>query len=306
MAAIQINFADIRPKIDVSVCQAEPEVQKVSSQKGKKHEVFCYSAEDIKKMLTYFDENNQPLHKMLLILSLNMARRIGDTLTFKWFQFYKEDGTFRKDLLEFAEQKTDKLANPHINKAVRNAINEYIQATGCEPSKNNYNEYICVQLSGNHAGEVLSYAGHLKALKTAAKKVGIEQNIGTHSARKTFGMINKQLHPTDADAMEILQSIFNHSDTKVTKRYIGITKQKVDGYYEDVGNYFEDYILGNKQLTDVNTSIISIDINKVLDLLALAYQMIPETNSNKAIEDFNTLRAMLIEESVGSKRIKEA
>lgn len=309
MAAIAINLADLQPKIQVTTNQptAEP---KVSNQKGKKHEVYCYTAEDIKKMLTYFDEKNQPLHKMLLILSLNMARRIGDTLTFKWEQFYKPDGSFRKDLLEFNEQKTDKLANPHINKAVKAAIESYCITVGCDPSKNNYGEYICLQLTGNHAGEVLSYAGHLKALKTAAKAVGIEQNIGTHSARKTFGMINKQLHPTDGDAMEILQSIFNHSDTKVTKRYIGITKQKIDNYYEDVGDYFTDYVLGDKRLAAVNTSVVSIDVNKLRDLITMAYQEgidnAGDSNPMTHIEAINALMTMLDEESIGSKRIKEA
>ena len=175
--------------------------------------------------------------------------------------------------MEIQEDKTDKLANPKINKAVRQAIELYITNTRCNPAKNNYSEYVFLQLTGTHRGSVLSESGHFKALKNAAKELGIEYNRGTHSARKFFGMMSRMLHPGDYDSMELLQTIYNHSDTKTTKHYIGLTKKKVDKYYDDMGEFFDDYIVGDKEYEQVSDKpVVSLDSNDLRDIIKAAYE----------------------------------
>lgn len=255
--------------------------QQTNKKCGKKSEVYPYEIQDVKRLLEYFKEKNQWIHYLALTLSCNMARRIGDTLSFTWENIFDpETGKIRKDILEIQEDKTDKLANPHINSAVRNAIYLYIENTGCKPEKNNYQNPMFMQLSGTHRGTTLTDSGHLKALKKAAKELGIEYNIGTHSGRKFFGMMNRQLHPGDYDSMEILQTIYNHSDTKTTKHYIGLTKKKVDQYYDDMGNFFEDYITGEKEYTVAKDKpVISLDSNDLRDVIKAAYEA-GKNNSN--------------------------
>lgn len=241
---------------------------------GQKSEVYPYSVEDLKRMLEYFKEHNSWIHYLVLTFSCNLARRIGDTLSLTWENLYNpETGKIRRDIKEIEEEKTDKLANPHINSAIRNAVMLYIEKTHCRPEKNNYSEPIFMQLSGTYRGNVLTESGHLKALKKAAKALEIEYNIGTHSGRKFFGMLNRQLHPGDYDSMEILQTIYNHSDTKTTKHYIGLTKKKVDKYYDDMGDFFEDYVVGEKEYQcQSEKPVISLDSNDLRDVIRVAYE----------------------------------
>lgn len=261
------------PKVVCIVNKEQPKCE-TNKKKGRKSEVYAYELDDVKRMLNYFKDNKKWIHYLLLTFGCNMARRVGDTLSLKWSNIYDPStGRIRSDILEISEDKTDKLANPKINKAVRDAIELYIANTNCNPAENDYADSVFLQLSGTHKGTILSESGHLKALKRAAKELGIDYNIGTHSARKFFGKVNRMLHPGDYDSMEILQTIYNHSDTKTTKHYIGLTKQKVDKYYDDMGEFYSDYVVGDKEYTQVaNKPIVSLDTNDLRDIIKAAYE----------------------------------
>ena len=270
-----------------------------NKKKGKKSEVFPIEIPDIKKLMNYFEENEMWQHYLIFVVSCNMARRIGDTLTFTWEHFFNPTtGKLRNDLMEFVEDKTDKLANPHINSAVRKAVMLYIEKTGINPADNNYKDYVFIQTSGKFKGRVITADGYRKGLKKAANAVGIEYNIGTHSPRKTFGMINRMLHPNDYDSMELLRTIFNHRDTKTTSHYIGLTKQKVDEYYDDMGSFFDDYITGDKTYTEISTKpVVSIDANDLREIIKEAYKAgaenAQEADPTAHIEAINKIMAMI-------------
>lgn len=265
-----------------------------NKKKGRKSEVYPFQLEDTKKMIAYFEEKEMWLQYLLFVMGCNMARRVGDTLTLTWEHLYNpQNGNLRDDILEIAEDKTDKLANPRINSACRKAIEKYIEKTGVKPEKNNYHEYVFLQLTGTHKGTVITSDGYRKALKKAAEAVGITYNVGTHSPRKTFGMLSRMIHPNDYDSMELLQTIYNHSDTKTTKHYIGLTKQKVDQYYDDMGGFFDDYVTGSKEYTDVSDKpIISIEVSDLRDIIAMA--LAEKVNgTEEALEAMNTIMSIV-------------
>lgn len=245
-----------------------------NKKKGRKSEVYAFEIEDLRKMMEYFVSNGSWLHYMLFVISLNMARRVGDTLSLKWEHFFNPaTGKFRAELLEIIEDKTDKLANPLINEACQEAINLYLSKVNYDPAVENYQGYVFMQLSGTGKGNVLSADGWRKALKRAAENCGIEYNVGTHSTRKTFGKINRMLHPHDYDSMEILQTIYNHSDTKTTKSYIGLTKSKVNKYYIDFGDFFNSHVKGNKRyIAESGSPVISLDSNDLRDIISMVYK----------------------------------
>lgn len=251
-----------------------PKNVKSNKQRGKKSEVYPFQIEDLRKMMVYFHDNEMWQCYLIFVLSVNMARRIGDTLALTWEHFYdKRTGELRNDLMEIVEDKTDKLANPHINSACRKAIELYIKKTNVNPAAKGYSNYVFIQTSGNYEGRLLTADGYRKALKRAATAVGIKYNVGTHSTRKTFGMVSRMLHPGDYDSMELLQTIYNHSDTKTTKHYIGLTKEKVDRYYDDMGEFFDDYVTGGKTYQDVaEKPIVSLDTNDLRDIISMAYK----------------------------------
>ncbi len=137
-----------------------------------------------------------------------------------------------------------------------------------------------MQLTGTHKGNVVTADGHRKALKKGAEAVGIKYNVGTHSARKTFGKISKMIHPNDYDSMEILQTVFNHSDTKTTKHYIGLTKEKVNQYYNDIGNFFGDYVTGDKAFKgEENKPTVTLEWADLRGVLATLTNNVDDLNA---------------------------
>ena len=242
--------------------------------KGRKSEVYAFEVEDLKRVILYFKQREWWIHYLLIVIGCNMARRIGDTLSLKWENFYDpKTGRMRDHILEIQEDKTDKLANPRINSACRDAIALYIEKTGCNPAADSYQQPVFMQLSGTHRGTVMTDDGHRKAIKKAAEALEIPYNVGTHSARKTFGMVSRALHPGDYDSMELLQTIYNHSDAKTTRSYIGLTKKKVDQYYDDMGSFCADFIMGDKQYAgDLNVPVVHMASSDLRDIIRAAYQ----------------------------------
>ena len=265
----------------------------------KKREVYPFQPADVKKMIEYFELNEKWIHYLLFVISCNMARRVSDNLSLKWINFFNEDGTFRNDLLEIREDKTDKLASPHINSAVKKSIMLYCNKMRFDPSKNNYQDYVFMQLSGTHRGNVLTQDASLKAIKYAAKNCGINYNVGNHSTRKTFGMINRMLHPNDYDSMQILRDIYNHSSESITSRYIGLTKSKTDQYYDDMGDFFNDTIFGKNKMIIDNAPVVTISASDLRVIINIAYdegsKNHSETDRNVHIGALNDIMDMIDE-----------
>ena len=61
-----------------------------------------------------------------------------------------------------------------------------------------------------------------RILDEAAREVGIKENIGAHSMRKTFGYWHYKYN----NDIRMLMEIFNHSSEAVTLRYIGVSNEE--------------------------------------------------------------------------------
>lgn len=66
---------------------------------------------------------------------------------------------------------------------------------------------------------------YTKVLKEAAAKIGITDNIGTHSLRKTYSYWFLLDHKSAPYATSRLQESLNHSDQKTTLRYAGFSEE---------------------------------------------------------------------------------
>lgn len=276
-----------------------PKIIVQNKKRGRKSEVYPIQVSDIRRFMDWFESNKKWECYLIFVISCNLARRIGDTLSLQWKHFYDtKTGRFRKDLLEIIEDKTDKLANPHINTAVKNAIVKYLAETNVDPSENNYENYVFTQVSGNYKGRVMTADGYRKCLKKAAVALGIDYNVGTHSTRKTFGMLSRMLHAGDYDSMALLGVIYNHRDEKTTRRYTGLTKQKVDTYFDDMGTFFDDYVTGGKTFTEVaEAPVVHIDVNDLRDIIKMAYAAGAENSTTNDptvhIDAINEIWAMI-------------
>lgn len=253
-----------------------PKIITHNKKKGVSSEVFELTLQDVKKILEYFQYKGMWVHYLVFALSCNLARRKADMLEMKWdMVFDPSTGKLRNTLPTMNEQKTSKFATLILNDACKDAINLFIRETGVNPSDNNYKNSMIIQPSGNYRGRPLSDSGYYKGLKRAAKDCDIEcPNIGTHSARKTFGSVSVELHSSDPLVVEKVSHFFNHSSTKVTQRYIGLHREQSNELQESFGEIFQRCMSGEDEvINEGNSPIVHLDVNDLRQLLSAAYDM---------------------------------
>jgi integrase len=148
---------------------------------------------------------------ILFLIGINSGLRIGDLVQLKVQQVK------RKKNITIKEGKTDKPRTINLGN-----IYEEIQSYIAEIDS----EWLFPSRQGeSHITTTQAY----RQLVKAAKMVDIDEGIGTHTMRKTFGY---WFYKKTKD-IEMLQRILNHSRPDVTKRYIGITQEEIEDALND-------------------------------------------------------------------------
>jgi len=166
---------------------------------------------------------------LLFVLGINTGLRISDILALKWSGFINRGGRLLKagDQLNVVEIKTKKIKNFMINKSVSEALKLYYDSLG------NINRDDPVFSSRKTDDGTLQPITRITAWKMSnryANMVGLNDGIGTHTLRKTFGY---HLYKKGV-ALEYIQKMLNHSSPAITLRYIGITQQQLNDIYVDL------------------------------------------------------------------------
>jgi len=166
----------------------------------------------------------------LFVLGINSGLRISDLLSLSISDVM--NGNKIKDRISIREQKTrkrnkegqvikeGKVKDFPLGDTSRKALKEYLDSRGeVEPDD---------PLFASRKGEkAITRQRVWTILNETAKTVGIDENIGTHTLRKTFAY---QAYKQGADISRI-QDLLNHSSQKVTLRYMGITQDEKDDIY---------------------------------------------------------------------------
>lgn len=209
----------------------------ISKSKGKSSEVYAFrTKEEIAAMIDVFDKHieeatndnqRQIAHrnKMLFMIGINVGIRGSDLRTLKWSFFFEEkNGELKfKDfyvLQPMKQRKCKKFVKLFFNQTVKQAINNYI----AEYPINNLDDYLFASRKGNSP---ITVRALWDIIKRAASEAGINQNIGSHSLRKTFGKFVYEGAEDKSNALVLLQQIFNHSSTATTAKYIGLTDDNI-------------------------------------------------------------------------------
>ena len=145
-------------------------------------------------------------------IGINIGIRVTD-FTQQKVQFYRE--ACNKGYVEMVPKKTSKYKKKvivPINKDLNSLIQDYIK---------NMKDDDWMFPSRKH-GYSITREQVYRILNEAAEAVGITDNIGCHSMRKTFGY----WHYYYNHDIRLLMDIFNHSSEEVTLRYIGVSEEK--------------------------------------------------------------------------------
>jgi integrase len=159
---------------------------------------------------------------LLFSLGVNSALRVSDLLRLRQADVYDDHGRVLESI-RIREKKTNKEKTFRLNKNARNALEEYAKTVGHDPDR-----FLFISRKGSNLPVSRTQAWSI--ISIAAKAVGIRENIGTHSMRKSWGYHARKAG-TD---IELLMRALNHSSPSMTLRYIGITQDQVDDIYISV------------------------------------------------------------------------
>lgn len=159
--------------------------------------------------------------RCLFTLGVNTAFRRGDLLTLNVGQVrYLKAG----DTLVIKEQKTDKIRSVSLNGACIQALQalvvERLGAGAVDGSP-----LFVSQKQGNR----LTIVSLSRAWKHWCDLAGLKGCFASHSARKTFGYLNRVERKVP---IEVLQKAYGHSSSAVTLTYICIQDEELKDLYE--------------------------------------------------------------------------
>lgn len=179
-----------------------------------------------KKMLKQFKDYYVSIKPNLrnytmIVMGLNTAFRIGDLLRLQWRDVYDEKKQEFRRHIRITEQKTGKERMVAVNQTEQQALVQYYEMN--RPSAQT--DYLFQ--SRKQKGAPLSRYQAYRIIKEAAQSTGLEEHIGCHSLRKTFGYHAWKQGTQPA----MLMDLYNHSSYQVTQRYLGIEQDERDHVY---------------------------------------------------------------------------
>ena len=160
-------------------------------------------------------------NKLYLIVGMNVGLRASDLTEIKWDFFLEQDGSFKNlyTLKPKKTRKTGKYVKIYHNEAVRRAVQEYLSYYPVE----DLNAYVFASRQSAHIGTASAWA----IVNDYCAEAGIKKNVGSHTLRKTWGATLWHNAQDKTKALVMLQTIFNHSSSSVTARYIGIMDNEI-------------------------------------------------------------------------------
>ncbi|MCR5266356.1 MAG: site-specific integrase [Cyanobacteria bacterium RUI128] len=170
------------------------------------------SKSDIKMVEEWLTKHNLR-NRLIFAIGMNTGLRISDILSLNISDVYG------KTQVEIREKKTNKYKRLFLNNKLQKLLSEYLENT------TNSDEPLFIGKKGYrlHRSQVYRF------LNEACNAVGIKENIGCHSLRKSFGYH----HYKQFDDIVLLQKIFNHSSPAVSLRYIGIDQEIIENSYKN-------------------------------------------------------------------------
>lgn len=200
------------------------------------------SYEDFVAIQNYFMGNGKIRDWAMWTIGVSLGLRISDLLSLKIKYLLNDDKTFRQRML-IVEQKTLKVNNCLITQSVVDAATKLFDSMDWNFELDDY-----LFKSNKTKGKMFEEYGW-KILSDAGKALNLPIIIGSHTMRKSFANIAACVDKSsiDMNAITKIQGLLNHSDQRVTMRYLGTYQQMFDRARESVS----DFVLGKTDIHEI-------------------------------------------------------
>lgn len=163
---------------------------------------------DVEAMKVYLKEKNLRDYAMFIV-GINVALRISDLLLLTWTDVLNDKGGGFK-LIKLKEGKTKKTRWIKLNRSAQEAILEYLHTL----EDFSMDDFIFKSREGGN--KPISSQQAFNVLKGASQAVKVEDNVGTHTLRKTWGYHAWK----NGHSLALIMEKLNHSNLSITRRYL--------------------------------------------------------------------------------------
>ncbi len=159
--------------------------------------------------------------RLLMALGFYTGLRISDMLKLRWRDF-------ENPILKIEEQKTKKYRQIDFNKKLLIIVRE--ARSILQPLDTN--QFIFKGKRGPNKNNALTVVGANNRIKQIFERFDIQtQNPSSHTLRKTFALRVYETNQRSEDALILLSEMFNHANISITRKYIGITQERITNVY---------------------------------------------------------------------------
>jgi len=160
---------------------------------------------------------------LLFACGFYFGLRISDILHLTWSQL-------TADRFDLVEQKTGKTRSITVHADFKKVVRAALDEMETRPKPSAY--VFTYQRADGRQDRPITVVAANKRIKNAFDQYGVAvQNPSSHTLRKTFGRrVYENNHQSEA-ALILLGQIFNHRDTSTTRRYIGLTQERISNAY---------------------------------------------------------------------------
>lgn len=147
---------------------------------------------------------------LLFVIGINTGLSLLDMLNLTVQDVW--DGQSTKEFLLIRDERTGEEKAFYLNSKIDQIVEEYLSQGEWKPE-----DYL---FKSRKDSQPITRQQAYRIINHSAREIGICENIGTHTLRKTFGYhaYHKGI------AISIIKSILNHQSTAETLKYLGVSK----------------------------------------------------------------------------------
>ncbi len=170
------------------------------------------TTDELKRLNRHFQKEQNYQMALLIEFGFRTLLRFSDLSCFTW------ESVLNKDELLLIEKKTGKRRVIKVGAVLKSLLVEYYEIMQQPDLHDTIFKYTL-----RHTNRLLQFGARLVGIR--------KKRISTHSLRKSGARFLYEENNKSEDVFLKISMILNHSNTQVSRRYLGITKEEISDVY---------------------------------------------------------------------------